>query len=275
MSIYMVIPGPEAGYVKVGKTGKIIKTEVVKYLYQRYRTPFGKKLILYIWECKKDYHQEEKDLFLHFIKNKSEGDELFSGQNISQEIFNYCGKNINSQYSKYFTGQVIQKQFTASTVVEHPSVLSSNYKITDTFSRKYKNYNVVAACSTNSNANSSNANSSNFSSSNANGNANANSSNAIVKSVPAKIIKTGKIGKTVEQVKRPVGRPRSTKTMVATTRPVGRPKSSKNVSTVKKPVGRPRTVKIDNKTISDFVMIEIDPAEPVEEKEKKSYCSIM
>lgn len=256
MSIYMVIPGPEAGYVKVGKTGKIIKTEVVKYLYQRYRTPFGKKLILYIWECKKDYHQEEKDLFLHFVKNKSEGDELFSGQNISQEIFNYCGKHINSQYSKYFTGQVIQKQFTASTVVEHPSVLSSNYKITDTFSRKYKNYNVVA------------------SSSNSNGNSNANSSNAIVKSVPAKIIKNGKTGKIVEPVKRPVGRPRSTKTVVTTTRPVGRPKSTKPN---KRQVGRPRTVKINssNKDVVEFVMIEIDPADPVEEKEKKSYCSIM
>ena len=101
MSVYLIIPSLPCSYVKFGKTGKTDDTNVVEYLYHRYRTPYGKGLIAYIWKCPNDYNKTETSVIARFVSYKSHGDELFFGEKISQLIFDYCCKHINKKYTRY------------------------------------------------------------------------------------------------------------------------------------------------------------------------------
>ena len=112
MSIYIIVPEPlvSTSIVKVGMTAKNSnsKKPVHLYLYERYRTTYGKKLTAYIWECK-TYKEMEKQIFTRFAKYKVDGSEIFKGSwktNIFKKVFQYCCENISQAYSIYTEGDL-------------------------------------------------------------------------------------------------------------------------------------------------------------------------
>ena len=118
MSIYIIVPEPlvSTSIVKVGMTtkNKSSKKPVHIYLYERYRTTYGKKLTAYIWECK-TYREMEKQIFTRFTKYKVDGSEIFKGSwktNMFKKVFDYCCKNISYEHSVYTEG--ILKEITPS-----------------------------------------------------------------------------------------------------------------------------------------------------------------
>ena len=112
MSIYIIIPEPKisTSIIKVGLTTKTDKSEklVHTYLYERYRTTYGKRLKAYIWTCP-EYRSMEKQIFKRFQKYKVENSEIFKGSwktDIFKKVFQYCCEHISQSYSIYSEGDL-------------------------------------------------------------------------------------------------------------------------------------------------------------------------
>lgn len=112
MSIYIIKPEVSSSFIKVGKTKKTSKDNVHIYLYERYRTTYGKKLIAYAWECKAmDYNEMERIVFNRFKDYKVDGSEIFKGRWIFDKVFKFNCQTINREYLVYTEGELTNNNY--------------------------------------------------------------------------------------------------------------------------------------------------------------------
>lgn len=106
MSNYIIVPEISDEYVKFGMTEKS-HANVAAYLYKRYRTPYGRNMIIYFW-CNPNYIENEKIILNKFSRDlcdKSEIIKLTKSIQVS-DVLAYCEKIIKTNTYVYSMGSI-------------------------------------------------------------------------------------------------------------------------------------------------------------------------